>query len=130
MTVKRVRLSEGRNRRRGKCAKRDSGVFRYYILPVGKERKKLGKAKMKGRGGEKTRCKNRIRRREISDRHRKKGSLILSMISTSQKKGTEKTRSRRSAPFDRACFAARRKEMKNKAEQERKGEVKHRFDGI
>lgn len=39
MTVKRVRLSEGRNRRRGKCAKRDSGVFRYDILPVGKEMK-------------------------------------------------------------------------------------------
>ena len=50
MTVKRVRLSEGRNRRRGKCAKRDSGVFRYDILPVGKERKKIGKAKTKGRG--------------------------------------------------------------------------------
>lgn len=50
MTVKRVRLSEGRNRRRGKRAKRDSCVFRYDILPVGKERKKLGKAKMKGRG--------------------------------------------------------------------------------
>lgn len=49
----------------GKRAKRDSGVFRYDILPVGKERKKLGKAKMKGREGEKTRCKNRMRRREI-----------------------------------------------------------------
>ena len=50
MTVKRVRLREGRKCRRGKCAKRDSGVFRYDILPEGKERKKLGKAKMKGRG--------------------------------------------------------------------------------
>ena len=50
MTVKRVRLREGRNRRRGKRAKSDSGVFRYDILPVGKERKKLGKAKMKGKG--------------------------------------------------------------------------------
>ena len=59
-----------------------------------------------------------MREREISDRHRKKGSLILSMISTSHKKGTEKTRSRYSAPFDRACFAAGGGETENEEKKE------------
>ena len=59
-----------------------------------------------------------MRRREISDRHREKRSLILAMISTIRKIGTEKTRSRRSAPFDRACFAAGEGETENEEKKE------------
>ena len=38
---------------------------RNDILPMGKGRKRIGKAKMKGREEEKTRGKNRMRRREM-----------------------------------------------------------------
>ena len=37
-------------RRGGESANGCRGVFRYYILPMGKGRKKIGKAKMKGSG--------------------------------------------------------------------------------
>ena len=107
----------------GEIVQREVAMFsgmpdRNNILPVGKERKRIGKAKMKGREEEKTGCKNRMRRREISDRHMKKRSFILSMINASQKIGTEKTRSRRSAPFDRACFAAGGGETENEEKKE------------
>lgn len=107
-----------------------SRCFQVLYLAYGEGEEEDRKGENEGEGEEKTRGKNRMKRREISDRHRKKRSLILSMISTIRKIGTEKTRSRRSAPFDRSCFAARRKELKNKAEQERKGGVKHRFDCV
>ena len=45
---------------------------------------------MKGRGKRKLGVKPNEEARAVSDRHRKKMSLILSMISTSQKIGTEK----------------------------------------
>ena len=54
----------------GEIVQREVAVFsgmpdRNNILPVGKERKRIGKTKMKGREEEKTRCKNRMRRGEM-----------------------------------------------------------------
>ena len=99
-----------------------SRCFQVLYLAYGEGEEEDRKGENEGEGEERTRGKNRMRRREISDRHRKKGSLFLSMISTIRKIGTEKPRSRRSALFDRACFAARGEKRKTRRKRsEKKG---------
>ena len=49
MTAKKYPVVKGENVEGGEAQNGCRGVFKYYILPMGKKRKKLGKAKIKGR---------------------------------------------------------------------------------